>query len=93
MNGITPSEHFCLRFQQRGMDDIVVMALLHYGQSRASRHGIDSLMFTKDVLIEIRNDCGPTVAKMCERQRNTYLIVSDDGVLITVAHGHRKTIH
>jgi hypothetical protein len=93
MNGITRTKHFDHRFQQRGMNNLVVMALLYYGERRASRHGIDSLIFTKTALVEIRNDYGTAIFKMCEKLRNTYIIMAEDGVLITVARSHRKTMH
>lgn len=91
MNGITRTRHFDHRLQQRGLNNVVVMALLQYGECRSSRHGVESLIFTKSALSDIENDFGPTVGKMCERLRNTYLIVRD-GVLITVARSYR-TVH
>lgn len=93
MDGITRTKHFDQRFQQRGLKDVVVWTLLHYGERRSARHGIESLIFTKSVLVEIRNDYGPAVFKACEKLRNAYLIVSEDGTLITVARGDRKVIH
>lgn len=91
MNGIKRTKHFDQRLQQRGFSTVVVMALLQYGECRSSRHGVESLIFTKAALADIENDFGPTVGKMCERLRNTYLIVRD-GTLITVAHSYR-TVH
>lgn len=91
MNGITRTKHFNRRLQQRGLNEVVVMALLQYGECRSSQHGVESLIFTKSALADIENDFGSTVLKMCERLRNTYLIVSD-GVLITVARSYR-TVH
>ena len=93
MNGITCTKHFVQRLQQRGLNEIVVMALLYYGERRTSHHGIDSLIFTKTALADIRSDHGPTIFKACEKLRNTYLIATEDGVLITVARGYGKTIH
>lgn len=91
MNGITRTKHFDQRFQQRGLNEIVVRALLYYGEHRSSYHGADSLIFTKAALIEIRNDHGPAIFKACEKLRNAYIIVKD-GTLITVARS-RRTIH
>lgn len=36
MNGITRTEHFDHRLQQRGLNNVVVMALLQYGECRSS---------------------------------------------------------
>lgn len=93
MDGITRTKHFDQRFQQRGLSDIVVWALLHYGEQHSSRHGVESLIFTKAALVEIKNDHGAAIFKACDKRRNAYLILSDDGVLITVARSYRKTIH
>lgn len=92
MNGITRTKHFDQRFQQRGLNEIVVTALFYYGERRSSRHGIDSLIFTKTALIEIRNDHGPTIFKACEKLRNVYLII-EGGTLITVARSRGKAVH
>lgn len=91
MNGITRTKHFDHRLQQRGLNEIVVMALLSYGECRSSRHGVESLIFTKTALADIENDFGSSVLKMCEKRRNAYLIVRD-GILITVARSYR-TVH
>lgn len=92
MHGLIRTKHFNQRLQQRGMDYAVVIALLRYGEVHSSRHGIESLIFTKMALAEIRNDHGACIFKACERQRNAYIIVSDVGVLITVARSSGRTI-
>ena len=67
--------------------------MLYYGELRTSHHGIDSLIFTKSALADIRSDHGLAIFKACEKLRNTYLIASGNGVLITVARSSRRTIH
>ena len=76
MNGFTRTKHFEKRSQQRCVNYIIVQALLEYGEQRSSKNGIDSLIFTKKALTEIKNDYGPSVFKACEKLRNTYIIVS-----------------
>lgn len=93
MDSITRTKHFNRRCQQRSVNDIVVWALLNYGERYSSRHGIDSLIFTKAALVEIRNEHGSLIFKACEKRRNAYLIASEDGTLITVARSYRKTVH
>ena len=93
MNGIIRTKHFEQRFQQRGLNEIVVLALLYYGERHTSRHGIDSVIFTKTALADIRSDHGLAIFKACEKLRNTYLIITEGGVLITVARSFRRTIH
>ena len=93
MYGLIYTKHFGQRAQQRSLNSIVVAALLRYGESRYSRAGIDSLIFTKAALADIKSDYGARIFQMCERFKNTYIIMSDDGVLITVARSHRRTVH
>jgi hypothetical protein len=93
MNGIYKTKHFSQHCQQRGINDSAVAILLKYGEIRSSLHGIDSLIFTKSSLAEIKNDCGSIIFKMCEKRRNAYIITSEDGALITAARSHCKAIH
>lgn len=55
--------------------------------------GAQSITFTRDVLVEIRHDLGDTVFKACDRLRNAYIVLSDEGTAITVARSYRKAIH
>lgn len=93
MDGFNRTKHFAKRSQKRSICDVVIQALLQYGEQRSSKNGIDSLIFTKKALTDIKNDHGPSVFKACEERRNTYIIVSDEGTLITVARSYRKTVH
>jgi len=93
MNGIIKTKHFDQRFQQRGMNQIVVNALLQYGERWKSRHGVDSIVLTKGALADIKSDMGRSAFLACEKLRNAYIIVSEDGTLITVARSFRRTIH
>lgn len=89
MNGIIHTKHFNNRLQKRGIDYAIIMALLYYGECRSSRHGTDSLIFTKASLAEIKADYGHSAFKACEKFKNVYLIVSQEGALITVARSYR----
>jgi hypothetical protein len=93
MDGIARTNHFNLRFQQRGLNPVVVDTLLRYGSARRLRGQAESLTFTKAVLAEIKTDLGDSVFKACERFKNTYIVASDDGVLITIARGYRRAVH
>lgn len=93
MNGIIKTKHFEQRFQQRGLNQIVVMALLEYGVARQTRDQASSLVFTKAALTEIKSDLGQAVFLACEKLRNAYIVMAEDGTLITVARSYRRTIH
>ena len=93
MDGITRTKHFNRRYQQRGMTSVAVETLLQYGSTRRTRGGAESLTFTKQALKEIRSDLGDAVFKACDRLRNAYIVLSDDGTAITVARSYRKFSH
>ena len=93
MHGITRTRHFDQRMQQRGMNHTVIDALLQYGVARKTRDHASSLVFTKGALAEIRTDLGHAVFLACEKLRNAYIVVSDEGALITVARSYRRTVH
>lgn len=92
MNGLSETKHSLLRSQQRSINRVVKELLLTYGDSRRCSGGVVRIYFSKDSLSEILSDLGSPACKMCEKFRNAYAIVSD-GVLVTVARSHRKTIH
>ena len=92
MHGMFESKHYLARSQQRCIKRVVSEILLYYGESRSCRGGADGLFFSRDSLREILSDLGTPTFKMCEKFRNTYLIVSDDSVLITAARSYR-TVH
>ena len=92
MYGMVESKHFLTRSQQRCIKKDIIELLLYYGKSRSCRGGVDGLFFSRDSLNEILSDLGIQIFKMCEKFRDTYLIVSEDGVLITAARSYR-TIH
>lgn len=93
MDGILRTNHFDQRFQQRGMNQIVINALLQYGERWKSRHGVDSIVLTKAALADIKNDMGRSAFLACEKLRNAYIVLSETGTLITVARSFRRTIH
>ena len=93
MDGVINTKHFEHRFQQRGLNQIVIMALLQYGVARKTHDRASSLVFTKAALAEIRSDLGRSVFLACEKLRNAYIVMSEEGTLITVARSYRRTIH
>ena len=92
MFGLIESKHYVARCQQRCIGGVLTDILLYYGEARICRGGVDGIYFSRDSLSEILSDLGATAFKMCEKFKNTYLIVSADGVLITAARSYR-TIH
>jgi len=93
MRGPTHTKHSRVRSQQRCLNRFVIDILFNYGESRRCRGGVDGLFFSRDSLRQIMNDLGSRIFKMCEKYKNAYLIVAEDGVLITAARSNRRTIH
>ena len=93
MHSLKKSNHFKVRTQQRCVNGLVTDVLFTYGESRKCRGGVESIFFSRESLIDIRNEFGASICNACEKLRNSYLIVSEDGVLITAARSNRRTIH
>lgn len=93
MHGYIYTKHFQERAQQRSVSSPIVSALLKYGEARSSKRGIDSIISNTNALTEIKSEYGPSVFKMCEKFNNTYIIMSNDGALITVARSYRRSVH
>lgn len=79
--------HFNKRAQQRSIRDFVVNFLLNYGNSRPAGRGCQSLYFDKQALLDIKCE-NEDIYKKIERYKNSYIILSDDGALVTAARIH-----
>jgi hypothetical protein len=82
-----PSKHFSKRVQQRSIRDFVVNYLLIYGSSSRAGRDCESVYFDKIALSEIEA-IDPEIYKKIEKYKNSYIIVSADGKLITAARIH-----
>ncbi len=82
-----PSIHFNRRVQQRCIRDFVVNFLLIYGNSRPAGRGCQSVYFDRQALLDIRS-VDEDIYKKIERYKNSYIILSDDGALVTAARIH-----
>jgi hypothetical protein len=82
-----PSKHFMKRSQQRSIRDFVVNSLLIYGRSVRAGSGCESLYFDKIALSEIKLQ-NPNLYKRIEKYKNSYIIVSECGTLVTAARIH-----
>lgn len=93
MDGICITEHFQRRCQQRGLSCIIVYALLRYGVELPAWGSAHSLRFTNAVLREIRSDLGEDIFRQCDRQKNAYIVLSDQNIAVTAAHRYRGRVH
>jgi len=83
----SPSIHFRKRAQQRSIRNFVVNYLLVYGRSYRAGRDCESVYFDRLALSEIEA-INPQIYKKIEKYKNSYIIVSADGKLITAARIH-----
>lgn len=77
--------HAQTRIQQRGIPAQAVDAILSYGR-RKRHHGADVYFLDKPSRKRLAYSMGQKVYSKLERSLNSYLVVSDDGAIITAAH-------
>jgi hypothetical protein len=79
------TRHAEQRCQQRGIRREVVEALLAYGR-RARRHGADVCFMDAAARRRAEADLGRAGwARLSDRLASTYLVVADDGAVVTAA--------
>lgn len=79
------SNHASARIQQRGIPYAAVDAILAYGRRR--RHqGADVYFLDKASRGRMAQSLGSKAYSKLERSLNSYLVVGDDGTVITAAH-------
>jgi hypothetical protein len=79
------TNHAQARCQQRAIPQEAVDALLAYGNTR--RHdGADVFFLDKRSRARAAEALGPSRYRRIERALDTYLVVSDDGRIVTAAH-------
>jgi len=80
------SAHSRSRSQQRAIPRLAVDLLLDYG-CRVRSRGADVVFFDKPALKRLRRALGGNRGlQIVERWLNSYAVVADDGLLITVGH-------
>lgn len=81
--------HAQARLQQRAIPNDAVDAILAYGERRRHR-GADVYFLTKSARSRIQSAIGKQCYNRLSRSLDTYLVVSDDGQLITAAHRQQR---
>lgn len=77
--------HAQTRLQQRGIPGEAVDALLAYGNTRR-HHGADIHFLDKQARSRARAALGQRTFCRLEKALDAYLVVGDDGTVITAAH-------
>lgn len=83
------THHAEVRMQQRGIPMAAVDALLSFGHRRRHR-GADVYFLDKRARTRLANELGRTCYRQLEKALDSYLVVSDDGDVITAAHRHHR---
>ena len=78
------TRHAETRCQQRGIQSEVVNALIAYGRCR-TRHGADVYFMDRIARERARADLGRVAYSRISGRLDAYLVVADDGHMITAA--------
>lgn len=81
--------HAQARLQQRAIPGEAVETLLAYGERRRHR-GADVYYLSREARLRVVSALGKASYDRLSRSLDTYLVVSDDGDLITAAHRLRR---
>jgi hypothetical protein len=83
------THHAEKRCQQRGLPPLVVDLLLQFGQSERAGPGAEMHYFDHTGRRRIRSYLGP-LARGLGDYLNAYLVVSDDGAIVTAGHRQQR---
>ncbi|WP_010337657.1 DUF4258 domain-containing protein [Sphingobium yanoikuyae] len=85
--GTKLSRHAALRSQQRSMSSDIIDAVIDFGQERHAGRGCFSYAFTDRTWRRFVEQMGSD-ARGLERARNAYVIVAENGLVVTTAWIH-----
>lgn len=84
------SHHAQVRLQQRAIPPIVVDLLDEFG-SRFRSSGAEKVIFDKPAIKRMRRHLGGDRSlRLVKRWLGVYVVIGDDGRLVTVAHRSRR---
>lgn len=81
------SKHAALRCQQRSISLDIIDAVIDFGEERHAGAGCFSYAFTDRTWRRFVEATGPA-ARRLERSRSVYVIVAEDGLVVTAAWRH-----
>lgn len=86
------TRHAAQRCRQRGIPLDIVDTIHAYGTTYRSR-AATGFLFDRAALAWAASDLDPATVRNLERYVGTYLIMSDEGILITAARQTRRRFH
>tara|TARA_R110002072_G_scaffold190881_3_gene347756 strand:- start:1034 stop:1498 length:465 start_codon:yes stop_codon:yes gene_type:complete len=85
------SNHARRRTQQRGIPAEVVSLLLEFGDTENAGDGASIYSFrSKHIKDELIRESAMRGVKSVERYLHTYLVMSDDEIIVTVGHRYKR---
>ena len=84
------STHAAERAQQRGIRCKQLQALLDYGTSKIRHGGCEVVFMDKTARDRARSTLSRTAFAQLEPAFDTYLVLADDGTIVTCAHRTKK---
>jgi hypothetical protein len=86
------TKHARIRATQRSVPQLAIDLLLDYGiHTRAG--GADRVTLDKSARKRIARDIGEPAYRALRPLLDLYLVVSDDGAVVTVAHRNHRFLH
>ena len=89
---IALTNHAEQRSQQRGIRADVMDVLLSHGNTKIS-HGCEVIYMDQPARRRARAALGRTVYAQLERALDAYLVVGENGVVVTCAHRGKRKLH
>jgi hypothetical protein len=80
------SQHAAERARDRSIPDIAQWLLAEFGTRRRAGRGADSYSFDKKSWKDVERLFGSWPLKKMDQLKRTYMVVADDGTVITLAY-------
>lgn len=87
------TDHAQARLQQRGIPIPVLECLLTYGRKVHDHRGGQLVFFDHHARDRLRRTRGAEVFKKLEPKLDTYAVLTEDGVVLTVGHRTKRINH
>ena len=89
----TVTKHAQRRLQQRGLPSAALEVLLDFGSEKHVGKGCIAFAMNHAARKRARECLGAATFSRLEPHLNSYVILADDGVVVTAAHRYRRMKH
>lgn len=84
------TNHARARFQQRGISNIVLDCLMHYGRKVHDHRGGEIVFFDHQARERLRRHADPANYNIVEPKLDAYAVIGPDGAVLTVGHRTKR---